>query len=206
MPYHGMTSKKPSPRKEPNNYGKKRANIEVEGGMEKGVDMTVSNKHYNRLVKEGRTAEASALMSIQTGALWSPQRLQEADIPTETGVHKGPFCGKEGTDEGHMFWECPKVCQNPDARIQKTNRYCDEYRRNRLSMRCYWWRGLQPQEETTPIQTPQASYEMLGSPANTYVGKKSRCIPMGQEGSFPRTHVCADVDGHGYAHNTTQTK
>ena len=96
------------------------------GGMERGVDMTVSNKHYNRLVKERKTAEASALMSIQTGALWSPQRLQEADIPAENGAHKCPLCGKEGTDEGHLFWECPKVCQNPDARIQKTNRYCDE--------------------------------------------------------------------------------
>ena len=60
--------------------------------MADGVDMIVSNKRYNRLVKDGRTAEASALMSIQTGALWSAQRLQEADIPAETGVHKCPLC------------------------------------------------------------------------------------------------------------------
>ena len=125
-------------------------------GMEKGVDMSVSSKHYNRLVKEGKTAEASALMSIQSGALWSPQRLQEAGIEAESGVHKCPLCGKEGTDEGHLFWECPKVCQNPDARLQKTNRYCDEYRRSGLSMKCYWWRGIQPLEETTPIRAPRA--------------------------------------------------
>ena len=79
--------------------------------MQKGVDMSVSTKHYNRLVKEGKTAEASALMSIQSGALWSPQRLEEAGIEAENGVHKCPLCGKEGTDEGHLFWECPKVCQ-----------------------------------------------------------------------------------------------
>ena len=75
------------------------------GGMEHGVDMTVSNKHYNRLVKEGKTAEASALMSIQTGALWSPQRLHEAQIPTEEGAHTCPLCGMVDTDEGHLFWD-----------------------------------------------------------------------------------------------------
>ena len=87
--------------------------------MSDGVDMTVSTKHHNRLVKDGRTAEAAALMSIQAGALWSPARLQEAGLPAENGVHKCPLCGKVETDEGHLFWECPKVCQNPDAPIQK---------------------------------------------------------------------------------------
>ena len=161
--------------------------------MEHGVDMTVSNKHYNRLVKEGKTAEASALMSIQTGALWSPQRLQEALIPTEDGAHKCPLCGKVDTDEGHLFWECTKVCQNPDARIQKTNRYCDEYRRSGLNKKCYWWRGLQPLEETTPIHAPRASYKMLGAAANTYLGTKITVYTDGPGGKFspdPRLRRC----------------
>ena len=63
------------------------------------VDMTVSTKHYNRFVKDGRTAEAAALMSIHAGALWSPARLQEAGLPAENGVHKCPLCGKEGMDQ-----------------------------------------------------------------------------------------------------------
>ena len=54
--------------------------------MADGVDMTVSTKHYNRLVKDGRTADAAAFMSIQAGALWSPARLQEAGLPAEYGV------------------------------------------------------------------------------------------------------------------------
>ena len=88
--------------------------------MEKGVDMSVSSKHYNRLVKEGKTAEASALMSIQFGALWSPQRLDAAGIAAEGGVHKCPLCGKEGTDEGHLFWECPKSAKTlmPESKKQ----------------------------------------------------------------------------------------
>ena len=56
-----------------------------------GVDMTVSTKHYNRLVIDGRTAEAGALMSIQAGALWSPTRLQEAGLPAEWGAEVPPL-------------------------------------------------------------------------------------------------------------------
>ena len=81
--------------------------------MEQGIDMTVPTKHYNRLVKEGKTADAAAFMSIQVGAPWSPGRLQEAGLPAEHGVHKCLHCGKEETDEGYPFWECPRVCQNP---------------------------------------------------------------------------------------------
>ena len=71
--------------------------------MADGGDMTVSTKHYNRLVKEGMTTEAAALMSVQTGALWNPARFQKADLPAEQGVHKCPLCCKEGTDEGHLM-------------------------------------------------------------------------------------------------------
>ena len=87
--------------------------------MEEGVDHTVSKKHYNRLIKDGKSAEATALMSIESGVLWCPARWEEAGIPHEGEGHKCPVCGKDGTDEGHLFWECPKVCQNLDAIIKK---------------------------------------------------------------------------------------
>ena len=63
--------------------------------MEDGVDMTVSNKHYNRLVRESKTVEAAAFMSIARGAPWSPARLQEAGIQAGEGGHKW----KNGTSE-----------------------------------------------------------------------------------------------------------
>ena len=108
--------------------------------MEARMDMTVTNKHYNRLVKKGKTVEAAALMSIGTGALWCPARLHEAKIPHEGEGHACPLCGKLGTHEGHLFWECPMVCQNPDSITQRTNRYCAECARHGLNMKCYWWR------------------------------------------------------------------
>ena len=77
--------------------------------MAEGVDMTVSTKQYDRIVKDGRTADAAALMSKQAGALWSPARLREAGLPAEHGMHKCPLYGKEETDEGHLYWECHKV-------------------------------------------------------------------------------------------------
>ena len=94
--------------------------------MDQGIDWSVSNRHYNKLVKDGKTDKAAALMSIQTGALWNPARLAEAGIETPEGGHKCPLCGEPNTDEGHLFWQCPRVCQNRDAAIQKTNRYKSE--------------------------------------------------------------------------------
>ena len=121
--------------------------------------MSVSVNHYNRLVKKGQTDKAAALASITSGALWCPARLEEAGIPNVEGegAHKCPLCGAPSTDEGHLFWECPKVLQNKDVTIQKTNRYCSEYRRTGLDKRCYWWHGLQLVEMTRRIHKPKGS-------------------------------------------------
>ena len=48
--------------------------------MELGVDLTVAQRHYTGLVKAGRPREAGALMTICTGACWSPARLAEEGI------------------------------------------------------------------------------------------------------------------------------
>ena len=44
-------------------------------GMEAGVDMTVKNKHSNRLVKKWTTEEAAALMSLGTGGILVPRHI-----------------------------------------------------------------------------------------------------------------------------------
>ena len=72
-------------------------------GMENGVDWSVSHTHYNILVKEGKTDRAAPLMSIQTGALWSPARLAESGIKAPQGGHVCPLCGEPNVDEGHLF-------------------------------------------------------------------------------------------------------
>ena len=45
--------------------------------MTKGVDLSVAQRHYKGLVCAGKDKEAGALMTICTGACWSPARLLE---------------------------------------------------------------------------------------------------------------------------------
>ena len=73
--------------------------------MEKGVDLSVSVRHYNRLVKDGQTDKAAALASITAGALWCPARLEEAGIKDQNGngQHACPLCGALSVNEGHLF-------------------------------------------------------------------------------------------------------
>ena len=89
--------------------------------MEQGVDLTVSTRHYNMLVKEGKTDKAAAFRSIQTCALWSPARMEEAGIPYEPEAdgHKCPLCGAHNVDEGHPFLgmsqgEAEQRCCHPE--------------------------------------------------------------------------------------------
>ena len=133
-------------------------------------------------------------MSIQTGALWNPARLAEAGFQAPEGGHKCPLCGEPNTDEGHLFWQCPQVCQNRDAAIQKTNRYRSEYQRVGLDCKCYWWRGLQPRAQTLPIHQPQASYHMLGRPIDQYRDEHIEIFTDGSGGrhsSDARLRRCA---------------
>ena len=88
------------------------------------------------------------------------------------------------TDEGHLLWECPKVCQNPDVTIQKTNRYRDEYRRSGLSIKCHWWRGLQSRVQATPIHLARASYQILGAPVDQYDQETITVFTDGSGGKF----------------------
>ena len=79
-------------------------------GLAHGADLNAARSHYRWLVTTCRMREAGALMSILTGALWSPQRLLQQEIvtPEDEGAHC-PICGEHGADEGHLFWECPGI-------------------------------------------------------------------------------------------------
>ena len=96
--------------------------------LKEGADISVAQRHYKTLIYAGKHAEAGALMTICAGACWSPARLHEEGIITvEEAVW--PLCGQQGADEGHLFWECPKIIENRHPSIQKSNRFCAEYSR-----------------------------------------------------------------------------
>ena len=134
-------------------------------GLARRADFQAGSKHYRWLVKTDRMREAEALMSTLTGTLWLPQRLVETGIAQPDAPEaRCPFCGHEGVDEGHLFSECNHVQACAHPAVQKTNRYSSEYHRNGLCMICYWWRGLQPKEQTTPVHYIRASCHMVGTP------------------------------------------
>eukprot|EP00973_Karenia_brevis_P015399 2106131-Karenia_brevis.AAC.1 len=39
-------------------------------GMENGLDLTLTTKHYNWYIKQGKMPQAGAIMTVLTGALW----------------------------------------------------------------------------------------------------------------------------------------
>ena len=69
--------------------------------LEEGADVSVAQRHYKKIVHAGKHGEAGALMTICTGACWSPARLvEEGIIPPEEATC--PLCGKQGVDEVHL--------------------------------------------------------------------------------------------------------
>eukprot|EP00973_Karenia_brevis_P063438 8817010-Karenia_brevis.AAC.1 len=47
--------------------------------MEHGLDLSVSQKHYNWHIKQGKMSQAGALMAVYPGALWHGERLGPED-------------------------------------------------------------------------------------------------------------------------------
>ena len=144
------------------------------GGDDDDKECTAQPPRIARLDSRGGWQQPTALEGLASPRQnvmdypHRPSHCQEAGIPSGSQGHRCPLCRKEDADEGHLFWECPKVCQNPGAVIQTANRYGDEFRRNGLGTKRYWLRGLQPRVETTPVHQPQGSYEMLGKQAKEY--------------------------------------
>eukprot|EP00973_Karenia_brevis_P081369 11278817-Karenia_brevis.AAC.1 len=64
--------------------------------MEHGLDLTVTNKHYNWYIKQGKMSQAGALMAVLTGALRPGDRLGAQDP-----LHTCPHCQWAGHDETH---------------------------------------------------------------------------------------------------------
>eukprot|EP00973_Karenia_brevis_P021062 2896358-Karenia_brevis.AAC.1 len=56
-------------------------------GMEQGLVLTVTTKHYNCYIKQGKMSQAGALMAVLTGARWPGERFKEDDP-----IHKRPRC------------------------------------------------------------------------------------------------------------------
>ena len=63
--------------------------------MEKGVDLSVSVRHYNRLVKDGHTDKAAALASITAGAFGAPPDSKKLGYTTRmvTPNTPAPYVG-----------------------------------------------------------------------------------------------------------------
>eukprot|EP00973_Karenia_brevis_P009950 1344833-Karenia_brevis.AAC.1 len=56
-------------------------------GMENQLHLTISTKHYNWYIKQGKMSQAGALMAVYTGALWPGDRLESSD-----NMYRCPFC------------------------------------------------------------------------------------------------------------------
>eukprot|EP00973_Karenia_brevis_P032241 4444300-Karenia_brevis.AAC.1 len=62
--------------------------------MEDGLDLTLTTKHFNWYVKQGKMPQAGAIMAIFTEALWPEDRLDPQDQ-----MYKCLFCQMAGCDE-----------------------------------------------------------------------------------------------------------
>eukprot|EP00973_Karenia_brevis_P070797 9840928-Karenia_brevis.AAC.1 len=56
-------------------------------GMEHGLDLTVTNKHYDWYIKQGKMSQAGGFLAVLTGAVWSGDRLWPEDP-----MYKCPHC------------------------------------------------------------------------------------------------------------------
>ena len=136
-------------------------------------------------------------MTICTGACWSPARLlEEGIINPEEAVC--PLCGHQGADEGHLFWECPKVMENKSPAIQKSNRCCAEYSRIKADPKCrsLYWRGLVSEQETIPMGHICDTADIL-KPISQSQDTKVKVFPMHQEANAPKIKDYEDVVGLG---------
>eukprot|EP00973_Karenia_brevis_P025268 3485323-Karenia_brevis.AAC.1 len=62
--------------------------------MEHGLDLTVTQSHYNWYIKQCKMSQAGALMAVLTGAMWPGHRLGAED-PS----NKCPHCQRAKYDE-----------------------------------------------------------------------------------------------------------
>ena len=161
---------------------KQASNHRCEANLAEGADVSVAQRHYKQLIHAGKHGEAGTLMTICTGACWSPARLlEEGIIPQEEAVC--PLCGEQGADEGHLYWECPKVLENPHPAIQKTNKFCSEYYRYKADPKklTLYWRGLVSEQETTPMDPILETEEPLGD-IHEYSGTEATIYTDGSGG------------------------
>eukprot|EP00973_Karenia_brevis_P074045 10291029-Karenia_brevis.AAC.1 len=83
-------------------------------GMENGLDLTLTTKHYHWYIKQGKVSQACAPLAVYTGALWPADRLESSD-----NVYKCLFCQQAGYDEIHLFYTCLKLITSRHPMIQQ---------------------------------------------------------------------------------------
>eukprot|EP00973_Karenia_brevis_P039603 5469403-Karenia_brevis.AAC.1 len=62
--------------------------------MENGLDVSVTQKHFNWYIKQCKVSQAGALMVVINGALWPGGRLGSEDPQ-----NKRPHCQEAAYDE-----------------------------------------------------------------------------------------------------------
>ena len=122
-------------------------------GLEAGVDMTVFQRVYKKLVKEGQNNAAGVLMNAAAGGVWTRDRIARAK--REQGLEfdsKCPNCGTETQDDYHLFWGCVCLDTSSDPRIRKSQWLVGEAWRGRETRPCFYMRGLTPKDWTSRNQ------------------------------------------------------
>jgi hypothetical protein len=113
------------------------------GGLEGGGDLIIARKHIKKLHKEGLHQTAGALSSAAQGAIWPPDRR----AMMTNGLHDGrcDYCGKEGADAKHQFWECTGYSDPEINRsLKKLRIIADEARAGADTFPAFWLRGIPP--------------------------------------------------------------
>ena len=90
----------------------------------------------------------------------------------------------------------------PHPSIQKSNRFCAEYSRNKADINCrtLYWRGLVFEEETTPMGHIFDTVDIL-KPISECLDSKVPVFTDGSGANAPKIKDCEDAAGHGCCHN-----
>jgi hypothetical protein len=111
-------------------------------GLERGADLSVAKRHVMVLRKLGRLSQASLLVTITAGGIWSQVRKRQAgmeDIDTLC-----PWCKEQDQDDLHLLWTCPKLLTSDSPAIRNTNYLIGRAYDAHQAVPCYWLRGITP--------------------------------------------------------------
>ncbi len=88
------------------------------GGIELGVDLTVTKKHLAKLSRDHNHAGRGLLQAAATGGLWLNARVHDSHPEVEATCH---LCGAACQDEMHLLYGCDVVKASADPLIADTD-------------------------------------------------------------------------------------